>query len=153
MYYKQPPRCSATECAINLLSRRDHGSYELTQKLTMKGYSDNDIQQAISYCQERRYLDDLRYAKGQVRQHIAKGHGEIKIKQTLSQKRLEEHDINRAIEEENTDWFELAKQTAQKKFKSKLAQDQKEYAKQVRFLLYRGFNFEQINYALTVEEN
>ncbi len=153
MYRKQPPDYSATESAINLLSRRDHGTYELTQKLTIKGYPESDIQQAILYCQEKRYLDDLRYAKGQVRQHIAKGHGEIRIKQDLSQKRLEEHDINKALEEEKADWFELAKKTAEKKFKAKPAQDQKEYAKQVRFLLYRGFSFEQINYALAVEEN
>ncbi len=148
MYRKQAPDYSATECAINLLSRRDHGTYELAQKLTTKGYSDNDIQQAIMYCQQKQYLDDLRYAKGQVRQHIAKGHGEARIKQALSQKRLEAHDINRALEKEEIDWFELAKQTAEKKFKAKPAQDKKEYAKQVRFLLYRGFSFEQINYAL-----
>ncbi len=153
MYRKQSPDYSATECAINLLSRRDHGTYELEQKLAIKGYSESDIQQAIVYCQEKHYLGDLRYARGQVRQHIAKGHGELRIRQELSQKRIEEHDVNRALEEEKTDWFELAKKTAEKKFKAKPAQDQKEYAKQVRFLLYRGFNFEQISYALTTEEN
>jgi len=54
--------------------------------------------------------------------------------------------------EEPQDWFELAKQAAEKKFKGVKAKDQKEYAKQVRFLQYRGYSFDQISYALAFED-
>ena len=61
---------------------------------------------------------------------------------------MAESTIIQALEEEPQDWFELAKLTAEKKFKGIKAQDQKAYAKQVRFLQYRGYSFEQISYAL-----
>ncbi len=152
MYNNQAPKYSAKESAVYLLSRRDHGTFELFQKLTQKGYETEDVEAAIQYCHDHHYLDDLRYAKSQVRQHIAKGHGKLRIKQELKVKRISESVAAEALSEENTDWFELAKKTAEKKFKGRRAEDQKEYAKQVRFLQYRGFDFEQINYALKDSE-
>ncbi len=151
MFQRKPLTLSSKEAAMQLLSRRDHGEYELYQKLALKGYSEDDIQQAVNFCLDHNYLDDLRYAKSQIRQHVYKGHGERRIRQELNQKRVAESVIELALEEEPQDWFELAKQAAEKKFKGVKAQDQKEYAKQVRFLQYRGYSFEQIAYALGKE--
>ncbi|NOI15670.1 recombination regulator RecX [Vibrio hepatarius] len=151
MFQRKPPTLSSKEAAMQLLSRRDHGEYELYQKLALKGYGEDDIQQAVNFCLDHNYLDDLRYAKSQIRQHVYKGHGERRIRQELNQKRVAESVIELALEEEPQDWFELAKQAAEKKFKGVKAQDQKEYAKQVRFLQYRGYSFEQIAYALGKE--
>ncbi|RTZ14355.1 recombination regulator RecX [Vibrio aquaticus] len=148
MFQRKPPTLSSKEAAIQLLSRRDHGEYEMYQKLSLKGYEDESIQEAINFCLEHNYLDDLRYAKSQVRQHVYKGHGERRIRQELNQKRVADFVIEKAMEEEPQDWFELAKSAAEKKFKGVKAIDQKEYAKQVRFLQYRGYSFEQISYAL-----
>ncbi|KOO15578.1 recombinase RecX [Vibrio xuii] len=151
MFQRKPPSLSSKEAAIQLLSRRDHGEYEMYQKLSLKGYEDDAIQEAINFCLDHNYLDDLRYAKSQVRQHVYKGHGERRIRQELNLKRVSESVIEKAMEEEPQDWFELAKSAAEKKFKGIKAQDQKEYAKQVRFLQYRGYSFEQISYALSSE--
>ncbi|KOO06090.1 recombination regulator RecX [Vibrio hepatarius] len=151
MFQRKPPTLSSKEAAMQLLSRRDHGEYELYQKLALKGYGEDDIQQAVNFCLDHNYLDDLRYAKSQIRQHVYKGHGERRIRQELNQKRVADSVIELALEEEPQDWFELAKQAAEKKFKGVKAQDQKEYAKQVRFLQYRGYSFEQIAYALGKE--
>ncbi len=144
----QRPKQSVIEATIQLLSRRDHSQYELKQKLALKGYEESDIAQAIEFCITHNYLDDLRYAKSQVRQHAYKGHGERRIRQELSQKRVTETVIDSALEQEPQDWFELAKASAAKKFKHGRAREPKEYVKQVRFLQYRGFSFEQIQYAL-----
>ncbi len=151
MFQRKPPTLSSKEAAMQLLSRRDHGEYELYQKLALKGYGEDDIQQAVNFCLDHNYLDDLRYAKSQIRQHVYKGHGERRIRQELNQKRVADSVIELALEEEPQDWSELAKQAAEKKFKGVKAQDQKEYAKQVRFLQYRGYSFEQIAYALGKE--
>ncbi|WP_086983108.1 recombination regulator RecX [Vibrio aphrogenes] len=140
---------SAKEVAVQLLSRRDHGEFELRQKLKLKEFSEQDIQQALEYCIGYGWMDDVRYAKSQIRQHVFKGHGKRRIQQELMLKRVTEDDIEQAFNEEPQDWFELAKQTAFKKFKGQKAQDQKAYAKQIRFLQYRGFDFEQIHYALS----
>ncbi|ANW23990.1 recombination regulator RecX [Vibrio coralliilyticus] len=152
MFQRKPPTLSSKEAAIQLLSRRDHGEYELYQKLAMKGYEEEAIQEAVNFCLDHNYLDDLRYTKSQIRQHVYKGHGKRRIRQELNQKRVSESVIEKAFEEEPQDWFELAKQAAEKKFKGVKAKDQKEYAKQVRFLQYRGYSFEQISYALSNED-
>ncbi|UUM30953.1 recombination regulator RecX [Vibrio japonicus] len=152
MFQRKAPTLSSKEAAMQLLSRRDHGEFELYQKLSLKGYEDEVIEEAINFCLNHNYLDDLRYAKSQIRQHVYKGHGERRIKQELNQKRVAESVIERALKEEPQDWFELAKQAAEKKFKGTKAKDQKEYAKQVRFLQYRGYSFEQISYALSFED-
>ena len=139
---------SASEVAIQLLSRRDHGECELYQKLIYKGYDENAVYEAIKFCLDHNYLDDLRYAKSQIRQHVYKGHGERRIRQELKQKRVADSVVEQAMEEEPQEWFVLAKQVAEKKFKGQKATEPKEYAKQVRFLQYRGYSFEQIDYAL-----
>ncbi len=150
----KPNKMSCKERALYLLTRRDHGEYELHQKLLLKGFNEEEVELAVLYCQEHGYLDDQRFAQSQVRQHIAKGHGERRIRQELQQKRIASDTINIAIGQESVDWFELAKQAADKKFRtfsmatSQADFDHKEHAKRVRFLQYRGFSFEQIQYAL-----
>ena len=141
-------KMSCQDAAIHLLSRRDHGQFELWQKLLAKGYDEEDIQTTLMFCLESNYLDDLRYAKSQIRQHGYKGYGERRIRQELQLKKVAEAVVDQAMEEEPQDWFELAKQVAEKKYKGVKASDRNEYAKQVRFLQYRGYTFEQINYAL-----
>lgn len=74
--YSSPNKMSCKERALYLLTRRDHGEFELWQKLLLKGFEEEDVQQAVIYCKEQGYLDDQRFARSQVRQHIAKGHGE-----------------------------------------------------------------------------
>ncbi|AYV21748.1 MULTISPECIES: recombination regulator RecX [Vibrio] len=153
MFQRKPPSLSAKEAAIQLLSRRDHGEYELYQKLAFKGYEESEVEAALDFCRDCRYLDDLRFAKSQIRQHVYKGHGERRIRQELNQKRVSDSVVDEAMLEEQVDWFELAKTTAEKKFRLGKSKDPKEYAKQVRFLQYRGYTFEQINYALNALEN
>ncbi|MCL9780988.1 recombination regulator RecX [Vibrio sp. S4M6] len=148
-YPPKTPSLSSIESAIQLLSRRDHGRYELCQKLQMKGYDELEVEKALQFCIEHQYLDDLRFARSQVRQAIYKGHGERRIRQELMQKRVEESAIDQALTDEATDWFELARQVALKKYKGHKAKEAREYAKQVRFLQYRGYSYEQIEYALS----
>ncbi|WP_341665566.1 recombination regulator RecX [Vibrio sp.] len=148
MLKRASPSLSAKDVAIQLMSRRDHGEYELRQKLIYKGFEESAVYEAINFCLTHNYLDDLRYAKSQIRQHVYKGHGERRIRQELKQKRVAESIIDLAMEEEPQDWFELAKQVGEKKFQGQRAEDPKQYAKQVRFFQYRGFTFEQIEYAL-----
>ncbi|NLS12821.1 recombination regulator RecX [Vibrio sp. SM6] len=153
MAYSPPQKISAKEAAIQLLSRRDHGRYELEQKLLLKGFEPQDVAATLSLCAEYGYLDDRRFAQAQLRQHLYKGHGERRIRQELQQKRVDDTIIAAVLDEAEVDWFELARTTAKKKFKGRIAMDAKDYAKQVRFLQYRGFDFEQIRYALAKEDH
>ncbi|MBT4928647.1 MAG: regulatory protein RecX, partial [Cellvibrionales bacterium] len=56
--------------------------------------------------------------------------------------------VSKLLAEAEVDWYELALQTATNKFGQSQPADAKEKAKRMRFLQYRGYNFDQINYAL-----
>jgi regulatory protein len=136
---------SCQESAVRLLSRRDHGRLELMSKLKVKGYEENDISQAIDYCDRLGYLDDLRFARSVLRQQINKLHGPARIRQELKQKQLAQDIITQVLQECECDWFELAKLAADKKRLNPHSVDQKEKSKLIRFLQYRGFSFDHIN--------
>ncbi|EEY46223.1 regulatory protein RecX [Vibrio mimicus VM223] len=84
---------------------------------------------------------------------VHKGYGEQRLRQQLKEKRVAEEVIEQVLTEQTIDWFELAKEVAHKKFKSGISLERSQYAKQVRYLQYRGFNFDQIRYALQASES
>ena len=134
-----------------LLSRREHGFYELLQKLAIKGFTQEDVFPVLSQFQQADIQSDARFADMQVRNGISKGHGVSRIREVLKQHRVTSDDITNAFSENSIDWFELALQVKQKKFGEAVATESKQIAKQQRFLQYRGFSFEQINHALTTK--
>ncbi|ERM62467.1 recombination protein RecX [Vibrio mimicus CAIM 1883] len=141
------------QSALQLLSRRDHSEYELQQKLALKGHQTEVIDEVVKYCLELGYLSDVRYAASQTRQMVHKGYGEQRLRQQLKEKRVAEDVIEQVLAEQTIDWFELAKEVAHKKFKSGISLERSQYAKQVRYLQYRGFSFDQIRYALQASES
>jgi regulatory protein len=56
--------------------------------------------------------------------------------------------VAQTLDAADVDWMVLAREVAQRKFGQRLASDQRERAKRMRFLQYRGFNYDQIKYAL-----
>ncbi|GEA52377.1 regulatory protein RecX [Vibrio inusitatus NBRC 102082] len=149
--YFQTPNWTAKKTALDLLSRCEYGRYELQQKLLNKGFELSDIDEAVEFCREHHYLDDLRYTKDQIKQHVEKGHGERRIRQDLHIKHVRNEVIDQALAEEPQHWFELAKLSINKYFEENPTSGSCEYSKQVRFLQYRGFSSEQIQYALNPE--
>ncbi|EEZ01298.1 regulatory protein RecX [Vibrio sp. RC586] len=141
------------QSALQLLSRRDHSEYELHQKLTLKGHVHEIVDEVVKYCLELGYLSDVRYTASQARQMVHKGYGEQRLRQQLKEKRVAEAVIEQVLAEQTIDWFELAKEVANKKFKAGISFERSQYAKQVRYLQYRGFNFDQIRYALQASES
>lgn len=138
--------CKTT--ALNMLTRRDHSQVELGYKLKAKGFVEHEIAQACEYCLGLGYLDDERYTRAQVRHHANKGRGVLRIKQELKLKGVSETLVTRALEECDIDWFELAATCAGKKGANTDLKDIKQKSRLVRHLQQRGFDFEQINYAL-----
>ncbi|MEH0390333.1 recombination regulator RecX [Vibrio mimicus] len=141
------------QSALQLLSRRDHSEYELQQKLALKGHQTEVIDEVVKYCLELGYLSDVRYAASQARQMVHKGYGEQRLRQQLKDKRVAEDVIEQVLAEQAIDWFELAKEVAHKKFKTGISLERSQYAKQVRYLQYRGFSFDQIRYSLQPSES
>lgn len=136
------------DSALRLLSRRDHSRRELGQKLQQRQFDRTQIELALDKLEARDWLSDLRFAQVQVRQHIYKKHGPIRIKIELQRKGVQADYIEQALAQEAADWFELALACYQSRFTPEVNLEFKEKAKRMRYLQSRGFNPDQIRYAL-----
>lgn len=137
----------------HFLSRREHGFFELTQKLAQKGFDESDIVVLLEQFKQSDIQSDYRFAQMRIRSGVSKGQGLKRIKEGVKQLRVDQQDFARALSECEVDWFELAHTVKVKRFGENIVSDPKDKAKQQRFLQYRGFSFEQIDHALTNTTN
>lgn len=133
-------KCYAS--ALRMLVRREHSQFEIQQKLQQKDFEHADIQKAIALLIEQGYQSDTRFAEAFIRMRYNQGKGPIKISLELKQRGVEQFDLS------VYEWRDRAKQVLEKKFGSEAPKDYKEKAKRQRFLQSRGFDFEQIRYAV-----
>ncbi len=140
---------SAKQIAVSLLAGRDYSRQQIKQKLEAKNFETDEIEVALDACEQSGYIDDKRFAQMLLRSHIYKGHGPVRIKQTMKLKGVSSDIISDIFEHSDCDWFVLAKEKVEKKYANKPIADFKEKAKRVRFLLGQGFDYEQANYALS----
>lgn len=144
-----PPTLSELKkIAIDLLSRRDHSTQELAQKLQTKGALYDDIQQVLIWCQAENYQSDERYAALLVRSKINKGYGPLYIAQAAREQGISKELLTQTIEALEVNWFALALAQYQKKYGDKPVADFQDKQKRMGYLQRRGFNGAQIQYAL-----
>jgi regulatory protein len=128
-----------------MLTRREHSVYELKQKLIEKikkskevGYPEL-IPEIIQELIQKKYLDDSRFAEVYARSRANKGYGLLRIKRELQEKGI-------------TDFLNIThadiKEIYSRKFVNKIPKDLREKAKQIRYLQYRGFSFDEIKKVL-----
>ena len=143
---------SPRDVAIQLLARREYSRVELARKLRQKSFDGDDIEACLDALAEQSLQSDARFAESFVRSRIARGQGVIRIKGELRQRGIDQETLTAALaaveEREAVDWFELAKETLARRYDSP-GDTPKERAKRERFLATRGFDFEQIRYALS----
>ncbi|MGO3345342.1 MAG: regulatory protein RecX [Marinomonas sp.] len=139
---------STMDHALILLGGREHSVKEIHTKLKQRGHSEEEIAATIQSLLEINYLNDQRFAEIFVRSRVNKPLGALRIKYELTQKGIKNELADDALQDCNADWFELAKELKERKFGKNQYKDFKEKAKQMRYLQYRGFNFDQIHYAL-----
>lgn len=140
--------------AIQALSRREYAVYELRQRLKREAEPNhNDVEPIISEIlvtlQTDGYLSDQRYTEMLVRSRFQKGQGPIKVRQELKMQRIDSDLVSQQINDDAYDWFEGAKKARLKRFGFQAIEDVKQRARQMRFLAGRGFDQEQIDYALS----
>ena len=136
-----------THTITRLLSMREHSKHELLEKLVRKGLDERLCRQQIAKFTEQNIQSDTRFVESFIRSKVSKGQGEQRIRAELSQHQVDDSDIHQALSELEIDWYELAMQVYQKKYRGVPAEDWKEKQKRARYLQYRGFNLDQINYA------
>ena len=135
--------------AMDLLTGREYSRAELAKKLDKRFDGDSAISAVLDRLQDEGLQSDQRFAEAFLRSRIYRGQGLSRIRMDIRQKGIQDQLLNAAVEASETDWFALAREVAERKFAGKLISDQKDKAKRVRFLQYRGFNFDQIKHALS----
>lgn len=131
--------------ALQLLTRRDHSREELKARLAPHADSEEELDTVLSALQNERLLSDTRYAAQRV---VARGSrlGNLRLKQELRQKGVNEEDIVAALPEAG-DETERCQQVWRKKF-GHPPESAEDFARQQRFLRYRGFSGEAIRQVL-----
>lgn len=120
---------------------------QLINKLYDKGYHKNIVEYVINKCKEYSYIDDLKYAKAYIFQNRAVK-GKLRLEQELIKKGIKKEIVLEALEEykEEDGCLNIAK----KKAKNKDLDDPKQYASLIRYLQYRGYEFDDIKEALEI---
>lgn len=129
--------------AMNWLSRRDYARGELAGRLRRKFGELAPVDGVLDWLEEKNFLNEARFAEAFVRSRIERGQGEMRIRQEMASRGLPEALIESTLAEAGCDWFELARQVRGRRFRAGPGRDQKEKARQLRFLQYRGFSAEQ----------
>jgi len=124
--------------AFAMLGRREHSGQELAQKLHELGADPVEVAELMTEFQQQNYQSDQRMAEMIVRSNVRKGRGPARVKQTLRERHVDPELASEQLED--TDWLALARDLRIKKFGVDLPNDQKEKARQMRFLQYRGFD-------------
>ena len=143
---------SIREAAMDYLSRREHATDELFQKLLAKGYESDDVSAELERLTDQDLLSDSRFTEAFINQRINRGSGPLKIRAELRQKGISDAMIEAFLNERDVQWRESALAVRIRKYGSERPADLKEKARQSRFLQSRGFSSEQTRYAMSYED-
>ena len=131
------PLLTLRQKAIRALARRDYSRTELTRKLARGGESVADIEALLGEFEASGWLSDERYAGGAARQRQGR-YSQRYIVEDLRAKGVDADTAKIAVCALEQDDYATALALWQQRFGRPPA-DQKEKARQVRFLQSRGF--------------
>ena len=144
--------------AVSYLSRREHSQVELKRKLIRayneQEFPDNDefpslealIESILTDLSLNNWQSDQRFAM-QIGKTKGERYGVARIKQTLNQQGLDKELIDATVAELAQSELQRAQTVWLKKFGTP-PQNSADYAKQTRFMAYRGFSFDVIKKVL-----
>jgi regulatory protein len=134
--------------AMNFLAMREHSAKELKEKLGRK-YSawpcllDSVIQALI----EQNLQSDERFATAFIAMRQRQGKGSQLIRLELRERGISAELIAACLDESDAQWQSLACDARRKRFGNQVPHDQRERARQMRFLQARGFASRHIQQA------
>lgn len=134
----KPGNLSLRGRALRLLSQREHSRVELTAKLRPHCDASDELEALLAELEAKGWLDDKRASDSLVHRKATR-FGAARIKQDLHAKGLSPDLIASALDGLRASEVARAQVVWQKKF-GRAAQTPAERAKQMRFLLTRGFN-------------
>lgn len=139
-------RRGARECAVRLLSRREHSAHELARKLRQRGYASPVVETVVAELLLKCWVSDERYAAALVHDRRSQGYGPLRIRAELRHHGVEEALADSHLQWDDADWIRLAQRLCVKRFGALRSASQRE--RQRRFLWNRGFTRDQIRKVL-----
>ncbi len=136
--------------ALQLLSQREHSRAELERKLAPHEEVPGELAQALNELQARDFINDARVIESVIN-HRAGKLGAARLKQELAAKGLGGEAVATALAELKDSELDRAREVWMRKFGVPAA-DPQAHAKQVRFLLTRGFSAEVVSRVLRDRE-
>ena len=128
--------------ALRLLSQREHSRQELERKLRPFEEVPGELAQALDFLQAKDFINEQRVLESVVNRRASKL-GASRVKQELQAKGLDPQAVSDALQGLRETEVERAREVWRKKF-GQPALDANERAKQMRFLLTRGFAAEAV---------
>jgi len=130
---------------LHFLSFRLRSIEEVRKFLFKKNHPPEVIQKAIDELSEHKFLDDQIFADWWAESRIKQGWGQVKIKNELKMKGVEEEIINSVI---IRDWREIINQAISKQSGKFAGLNGRDRSLKIRqWLAGKGFSFSQINRA------
>lgn len=131
------PDPSLRERALACLSRREYSRLELKRKLAPHAGDEHEVESLLEDFSARGWLSEARFADQIVHARRSK-YGAQRIVQELKEKGVSADAVAAILPELREGELETARAVWEKKF-GVLPQDARERAKQMRFLMSRGF--------------
>nr|WP_315228204.1 recombination regulator RecX [uncultured Limnohabitans sp.] len=123
--------------ALRLLSMREHSRQELERKLKAFEETPGELAQALDFLAAKDFINEQRVVESVVNRRQLKL-GASRVRQELQAKGLPAEAISEAVQAMRSTELERAREVWRKKF-GEPPEDQAARAKQVRFLVSRGF--------------
>ena len=130
---------------LDLLSRREHSFRELVNKLKDRVDSEEKLFEELTKLKEENLQSDERFAESYTRSRSVKGFGPEKISYELKSKGISENLISKIVYSDQINWMEIIKKEFNKKFTVDNDFVEEDISRAKKFLLQRGFEFDQIN--------
>jgi regulatory protein len=134
--------------ALRLLAQRDHARVELKRKLAPHAESEEEVDALLDDLVARRLLSDARYAEMRVTARSGR-YGNARLAQELRQQGVPAETAATALAEAG-DEMDRARTVWRRKYAAPAA-DANERARQIRYLMQRGFSADIIRRLLRDE--
>lgn len=149
------PQRSLKGRALRLLSQREHSRFELERKLKPFEETPGELAKALDELAAKDFINEQRVVESVVNRRAQKL-GASRVRQELQAKKLPAEAIDEAVEDLRASELQRAREVWRKKFGGKPAEvaemDAAQRAKQVRFLISRGFSAEVVRQVVAGSE-
>lgn len=143
---KENEKSEALNKAVELISKRLKTKREIKDYILGKGYSEETAWYCVDKLKEYGYIDDVDYSKRYI-ESVSKTQGKRLVEYKLMMKGVKKEDVASAYEGADIQSNENAFSLAEKRLKNKEL-TKENLAKTYRYLIGRGFSYEDANYAI-----